>query len=331
MAWIKPRSEREYRREPVLAPVIIIEPRTLAQRLSEGPVSTTEAMRLAIEVAQALRALHEERSFHGALTPFLIELTGSGVELRPVRTRNGAPTPYTAPEVLQGQPPDARSDVFSFGAIVHEMVMGRWPFEGDTPEALAQALQNAPVPSTGNVALDSLLTHCLAKDPAARWQGLQKAQMELKLALVGARGTESSARREHFEAFVRAEVAAGLESQVTGRLESQGHAVRQLQQSTSTAAERMNRVERAIEAAEKHAAEFAGSAAAQLHALEQTVRAQAAALESARLALAQTDDLVERVVEALDSLQTIVLERSDFIPGAFGGQGGTRAVHPISG
>jgi hypothetical protein len=330
MAWMKPRFERESVCEPVAAPVIMIERRTLAQRLGEGRLCKIQALRLAIEVAQALREFHDAGNFHGALTPFLIELSGSGIELRTARTRNGAPTPYTAPEVLQGQPADARSDVFSFGAILHEMITGRWPFEGDTPESLALELQNAPTPRTGDVAIDSLLTGCMTKDPAARRHGLRKAQTELKLALVAARGAETPVRREHFEAFVRAEVAAGLESHVTGRLESQAHAVRQLQQSASTSVERMNRVERAIETAEMHAAEFAGNAAAQLHALEQTVRAQAVALESARLALAQTDDLVERVVEALDSMQTIVLERSDFIAGAVAAPNSIRAIQPIS-
>jgi hypothetical protein len=331
MAWMKARVERDHTREHQMASVITIEPRTLAQRLAEGGPATADALQLAIDLAQALRTLHDGGRFHGALSPFSIELNASGIELREGRTLRGVPTPYTAPEVLQGGPADARSDIFSFGVIVFEMVTGGWPFNGDTPESLAIALQNAPVPVTGNAALDALLAHCLAKDPTERWPRMQKAQMELKLALVAARRSESPVRREHFQAFVRAEVEAGLESRVAGRLESQGNTVLDLQQSAAIAAERMNRVERAIESAEKHATEFAGDAATQLHALQQTVRAQAAALESARLALAQTDDLVERVVEALDSLQTIVLERTEFIPGAVIAQNGIRAVRTISG
>jgi chromosome segregation ATPase len=76
-------------------------------------------------------------------------------------------------------------------------------------------------------------------------------------------------------------------------------------------AERLTRAESETESIRKQTADFAESAAVQLHALEQTVRSQADALDSARTALAQTDDLVERVVEALDSLQSIVLERAE--------------------
>jgi chromosome segregation ATPase len=80
------------------------------------------------------------------------------------------------------------------------------------------------------------------------------------------------------------------------------------------ATERLTRTEAATESVRRQAADFAESAALQLHALDQTVRSQADALESARTALAQTDDLVERVVEALDSLQSIVLERAEDRP-----------------
>jgi eukaryotic-like serine/threonine-protein kinase len=330
MAWMKPRPEREYARERTLAPVITLERRNLAQRLEEGRLSAGDALRIAVEVAQALRALHDEGRVHGGLTPVAIELTPSGIELAATRLPSGVPTPYSAPEVLTGQPADARSDIFSFGAIVFEMLAGRWPFEGDTPEALGVALQNDPVPSTGNPAVDALVGHCLAKDPGARWQKMQKVQVELRLVSVAARRTEGPARREQFEAVVRSEIQTAIESQVEVRLGAQDTALAQLRQSLATSAERMNRVEREIETAVKHSDEFAATAAMRLHALEQTVRAQAAALDSARTALAQTDDLVERVVEALDFLQNTVLERAEFVQGAMAAHQG-RAVRSISG
>ena len=349
-----------------------IETQTLSRRLTDGKLPLPEALRLAMSLAEGLRKIHDEGRAHGALTPACIEFTASGVELLPPASASRGITPYAAPEVLRGRPADARSDIFSFGAIVHQMATGRLPFEGSTAEALIANITSGAVPGTGSPALDTLLANCLAADPAARWQRMQKAQMELKLLTVSARRSEGSAPRDSVAALVRAEV----QHAVAARLGAQDRAIADFQQAVTAslqavqahlctidaklttaqdtarrsedavaklnlrissveehaaapaermantelllqaAAERMARAEQATESIRKQAADFAESAALQLHALDQTVRSQAEALESARTALAQTDDLVERVVEALDSLQTIVLERSEDHPAA---------------
>ncbi len=330
MGWLKTRTERNEAGERTLAPVITLERRTLAQRLGEGRLPFTEGLRLAVELAGALRALHEAGRVHGALTPFAIELTAAGLELLPAHAPRGIPGPYTAPEVLNGQPANAQSDIFSFGAILFEMMTGRWAFEADTPEALAVALQTAPPPRTGDAALDAVIGGCLAKDPAARWPHIRRAQLQLKLASVSARRSEDPQRRAQFDRFVREAVEHTWDSRVAGTLESQQAAIGELRQAAAASVQRIGRVEQAMDAAARHAAEFAGTVAAQLHALEQTVRAQAEALEAARAALAQTDDLVERIVEALDHLQSTVLERTEFIAGAMAPHNGLRTVRPIS-
>ena len=353
-----------------------IETRTLTQRLAEGNLPAPEALRLASSLAEALRKIHDGGLVHGALTPSRIELTAQGMELLPTVGARHDVTPYTAPEVLRGRPADARSDIFSFGAIVHEIITGRPPFTGDTPEALLASVLNTSPPATGLGAFDAVLANCLAKDPALRWQRIQKAQMELRLLTVSARRADPSARPGSVAALVRAEVQQALASRLGSRLEIQDKAIADFQQAVAAslqavqthlcgidskladvqdsarrseeavtklhlrissleeheaapadrlakaelllqaAAERTTRVEQATESVRRQAADFAESAALQLHALEQTVRSQADALESARTALAQTDDLVERVVEALDSLQSIVLERADDRPSA---------------
>ena len=360
--WTPKSSEKNAR--PAL------EGRTLDQRLADGRPSLSEALRIAMSLADALRRLHEEGRVHGALAPSSIAMATSGVELLPPRAAQGLVTPYTAPEVLRGNPADARSDIFAFGAIVYEMVTGRWPFEADTPEALAAALLNAPAPGTGNPSLDSLMANCLAKDPAARWQRVQKVQMELRLAAVSTRRPEGPPRRDNLEVVVRGEVQRA-ENRLASRIEAQEKAVSDLQQAVTASlqamqahlctvdsklsagierakrcdeaatelglrisgieqrlaepqerigraellleatAERVARAEHNADLIRKHTTEFAEGTAVQLHALQQTVGSQAEALESARRALAQTDDLVERVVEALDSLQSIVLQRSE--------------------
>jgi eukaryotic-like serine/threonine-protein kinase len=344
--------------------------RTLDQRLADGRPALAEALRIAMSLADALRRLHEEGRVHGALTPSSIALAASGVELLPPRAAQGLVTPYTAPEVLRGNSADVRSDIFAFGAIVYEMVTGRWPFEADTPEALAAALLNSPAPATGNPALDSLMANCLAKEPAVRWQRIQKVQMELRLATVSTRRADGPPRRDSLESVVRGEVQRA-ESRLASRLEAQEKALSDLQQAVTASlqamqahlctvdsklaagidrakrcdeaaaefglrisgieqrlaepqerigraellleatAERVARAEHNADLIRKHTTEFAEGAAVQLHALQQTVGSQAEALEAARRAMAQTDDLVERVVEALDSLQSIVLQRSE--------------------
>jgi hypothetical protein len=347
---------------------------TLSQRLTGGKLPVPDALRVAMSLAEALRKLHDEGRVHGGLTPSQIALTASGVDLILLQAPQRDVNPYTAPEVLRGRMADARSDIFSFGAIFYETITGHAPFQGATPEALTAVIFNEPVPPTGSPRFDALIVNCLAKDPSQRWQRIQKAQMELKLLSVSTRRAETSAQHESVAALVRAEVQQALGSGFGTRLEAQEQGLSEFRQAVTTsiqalqahlctivanvttaqetakrvedalpkidlrlstveereatpagrvanmelllqaATERLARIEGTTDSVRKQAADFAESAAVQLHALEQTVRSQADALESARTALAQTDDLVERVVEALDSLQTIVLERAEDRP-----------------
>ena len=128
-------------------------------------------------------------------------------------------TPYSAPEVLEGRQPDSRSDIFSFGAVVYEMLTGRRAFEGDSPAALAAAIVNSKPPSSGSPAADRLLAGCLAKDPAARLQRMQKVLLELKLLTVAARRAEAPAPRvDQVEAVLSSHMRK-LETGVAERLE----------------------------------------------------------------------------------------------------------------
>ena len=90
--------------------------RTLAQRLSEGRLPVAEAFRYAMQLAESLRQLHDTGKAHGGRHPANLVLDEGGVVLMPAaETPAGAITPYTAPEVVQGRPADARSDIFGFG------------------------------------------------------------------------------------------------------------------------------------------------------------------------------------------------------------------------
>jgi len=105
--------------------------RTLAQRLTEARIPVPEALHYAMSLAESLRKLHDAGKAHGSVSPSSIAVTATGLELIPSLGPPATVTPYTAPEVLQGQPADARSDIFSFGALVFEMLTGKRAFDAD--------------------------------------------------------------------------------------------------------------------------------------------------------------------------------------------------------
>ena len=104
-------------------------------------------------------------------------------------TTPGTP-PYMAPELLFGEPADARTDLFAAGVVLHQALTGRLPFEGDTPTTLAAAmLRGGPLPVAGDpsvpTALAELLASVLAAEPDER--PASAAAFHDGLALAGAR------------------------------------------------------------------------------------------------------------------------------------------------
>jgi serine/threonine protein kinase/Tol biopolymer transport system component len=151
-------------------------------------------------------------SDQGHLTPStptmnLSALSASGGTLTQQGTIVGT-FQYMAPEVLQGAEADARSDIFSFGAVLYEMITGRRAFEGKSQISVASAiLDKDPEPITkiqpmAPGALDHLIHECLAKDPELRWQNAADLGRELRWIGSGdseaaAATPKSSAGREH--------------------------------------------------------------------------------------------------------------------------------------
>jgi eukaryotic-like serine/threonine-protein kinase len=185
-----------------------VEGETLAARLSRGAMPIDEALRVAGEMASALAAAHARGIVHRDLKPSNVVLTRSGAKLldfglaRLVAPASSPPGPtntaaltaagmilgtlqYMSPEQVEGGEADARSDIFAFGAVLHEMISGAKAFEGKTQASLIAAiLEREPVPlrqarSETSPTLARLVRTCLAKDPAERWQSAADLEREL--------------------------------------------------------------------------------------------------------------------------------------------------------
>jgi serine/threonine protein kinase len=167
--------------------------RTLADRLAEGPISTLEALRYALQIGEALRAIHEEGGVCGCLWPATIAMDDRSARLIPTHHAANGATPYAAPEVLAGHPPDTLSDIFSFGAVVYEMLTGRRAFEGSDRSIL---------PESGSDALNHLVAGWVAADPRMR-------QQSVRIGL-GCHALQTAGRLAHTAARFRRDPAAGL-------------------------------------------------------------------------------------------------------------------------
>ncbi len=159
----------------------------LDQILLKGCVPFSTACAWAGNVAIALAAVHRKGVIHGDVKPANIFITNEskvkladfGIARLPNRDALGVPllgTPaYWCPEQLLGKPQDARSDLFSLGVVLHEMVTGQRPFKGQTPQELCGQILNAKAPRASHInssvptTVDAIIERCLAKDPEQRY------------------------------------------------------------------------------------------------------------------------------------------------------------------
>jgi Tol biopolymer transport system component len=163
-----------------------IEGESLANRLTRGGLPAEEALRYAVEIGSALNRAHQRGEVHGKLSPHAVLLTASGARLvRPAEGADLDALAYRSPEQVAGQPPDWRSDIFSYGTLLYEMVSGRRAFGGEGA-ALSQAIAEKP-PATLmgkspiHAAMEGVIAGCMEKDPARRRQRVQNAVIELRL------------------------------------------------------------------------------------------------------------------------------------------------------
>ncbi len=201
------------------APYIVselLEGETLRSRLAGGAFSPRRAIAHALQLAQGLAAAHEKGIVHRDLKPENLFVTADGrVKIldfglakltqpeAPAESQTNLPTVtpgtepgivlgtlgYMSPEQVRGKPADARSDLFSFGAILYEMLSGRRAFRGDTAADTMSAILTKDPPDLSETdrkipeGVERIVDHCLEKSPEGRFQSARDVAFDLEALL----------------------------------------------------------------------------------------------------------------------------------------------------
>ncbi len=172
---------------------------TLKKRIERGPLAIDQAVGIALQISRGLARAHESNIIHRDIKPANIMITSRG-EVKIVDfglaklagqttiTKSGSTVgtvAYMSPEQARGEKVDHRTDIWSFGAVLYEMVTGQRPFQSEYDQALVYLILNEKFEKISSyrkdapAELENIIDRCLQKDPAARYQAVTDLQKDL--------------------------------------------------------------------------------------------------------------------------------------------------------